>query len=164
LTIQQERDALLEMEYETLERLYQRSPEARDKIANAVGYGTFSNAHMTMVFATAGAGYGSVVDNATGRRTYMRMALGGPGVGLGAKDYRLVMIFTKRGALDKFVESGWELGALADAAATIKETGVQLSLMVDLKSGVEIYSMTEASIVLQASVAGTRYWIDDDLN
>ena len=34
-----------------------------------------------------------VVENATQKRTYMKMALGGVGLGLGVKDYRVVMMF-----------------------------------------------------------------------
>ena len=34
----------------------------------------------------------------------------------------------------------------------------------DIRSGIEIYSMTESGLALQATVAGTKYWKDKDLN
>jgi len=164
LTVQQKRDAIVEMETETLERLYKEAPATKDKIAKAVGYGTFANANVNVILISAGGGYGSVVENATGKRTYMKMALGGVGLGLGAKDYRQVMIFKDKATLDNFIESGWDVGAHADAAAKAGETGGEVSGEGDILPGLEIYSMTESGLALQATIAGTKYWKDADLN
>jgi lipid-binding SYLF domain-containing protein len=116
LTIAEKRQVVIDMEKETLERLYREAPETKEKIQKAVGYGTFSNANVNLILVSAGGGYGSVIDNTTGKRTYMKMALGGVGLGLGAKDYRVVMIFRDKATLNKFLESGWDFGAHADAA------------------------------------------------
>jgi lipid-binding SYLF domain-containing protein len=164
LTIAEKRQVVMDMEKETLERLYREAPETKDKIRNAVGYGTFSNANVNLIFVSAGGGYGSVVDNSTGKRTYMKMALGGVGLGLGAKDYRVVMIFRDKPTLAKFLESGWDFGAHADAAAKAGESGGELSGEGDIISGIEVFSMTESGLALQATVAGTKYWKDDKLN
>jgi lipid-binding SYLF domain-containing protein len=164
LTVVEKRQVVMDMEKETLERLYKESPGTKEKIEKAAGYGTFSNANVNLIFASAGSGYGSVVDNATGKRTYMKMALGGVGLGLGVKDYRVVMIFKDKTALDKFVESGWDVGAHADAAAKAGESGGEVSGEGDIRSGVDVYSMTESGLALQATIAGTKYWKDDKLN
>ena len=164
LTIAEKRQAVMDMEKETLERLYKEAPDTKEKIANSAGYGTFSNANVNLIFASAGGGYGVVVDNATGKRTYMKMALGGVGLGLGVKDYRVVMIFKDKSTLDKFVESGWDFGAHADAAAKAGETGGEVSGEGDIRSGIDVYSMTKSGLALQATLAGTKYWKDDKLN
>ena len=164
LTVEEKREAIVKMETETLDRLYKESPATKDKIAKAAGYGTFANANVNLIFASAGGGYGSVVDNSTGKRTYMKMALGGVGLGLGVKDYRVVMIFKDKATLDKFVESGWDVGAHADAAAKAGETGGEVSGEGDIRSGIEVFSMTESGLALQATIAGTKYWKDDNLN
>ncbi len=164
LTIAEKRQVVIDMEKETLERLYREAPETKEKIKKAVGYGTFSNANVNLILVSAGGGYGSVVDNTTGKRTYMKMALGGVGLGLGAKDYRVVMIFRDKATLSKFLESGWDFGAHADAAAKAGETGGELSGEGDIISGIEVFSMTETGLALQATVAGTKYWKDDKLN
>ena len=164
LTVVEKRQVVMDMENETLGRLYREAPGTKEKIEKAAGYGTFSNANVNLIFASAGGGYGVVVDNATKKRTYMRMALGGIGLGLGVKDYRVVMIFKDRTTLDKFVESGWDFGAHADAAAKADETGGELSGEGDIRSGIEVFSMTESGLALQATVAGTKYWKDDKLN
>ena len=164
LTVVEKRQVITDMEKETLERLYKESPGTKDKIEKSAGYGTFSNANVNLILLSAGSGYGSVVDNATGKRTYMKMALGGVGLGLGVKDYRVVMIFKDKTTLDKFVESGCDVGAHADAAAKAGETGGEVSGEGDIRSGVDVYSMTESGLALQATIAGTKYWKDDKLN
>jgi lipid-binding SYLF domain-containing protein len=164
MTIAEKRQVIMDMEKETLARLYREAPETKEKISKAAGYGTFSNANVNVILISAGGGYGSVVDNSTGKRTYMKMALGGVGLGLGAKDYRVVMIFNDKATLNKFLESGWDFGAHADAAAKAGETGGELSGEGDIISGIEVFSMTESGLALQATVAGTKYWKDDKLN
>ncbi len=94
----------------------------------------------------------------------MKMALGGIGLGLGAKDYRQVLIFNSKEVLNKFIESGWEFGAHADAAAQSGEKGGEMSGEGALGKEIEAYSMTETGLALQATVAGTKYWKNEDLN
>jgi lipid-binding SYLF domain-containing protein len=164
LTVPQRQKIVVDMETQTLQRLYQEQPATRDKIRKAAGYGVFSNANVNLILVSAGGGYGVVTDNSTGRRTYMKMALGGLGLGLGAKDYRQVLIFKSREALDKFITSGWEFGGHADAAAKAGETGGELSAEGDIAADIEAYAMTESGLALQATVTGTKYWKNDDLN
>ena len=164
LTVAEKRQVVADMEKATLERLYKEAPEAKEKVENAPGYGVFSNANVNLLIASAGTGYGVVVDNATKQRTYMKMALGGVGLGLGAKDYRVVMVFKEKGAMDKFVASGWDFGAHADAAAKAGEKGAEASAEGDIRSKIDVYSMTEAGLALQATVAGQKYWKDKELN
>lgn len=164
LPISERQTLVRDMETETLERLYKENPSTKDKIKNAAGYGTFSNANINLIFISAGGGYGSVVDNSTGERTYMKMALGGVGLGLGAKDYRQVLIFNSKEALNSFIDSGWEFGGHADAAAKAGESGAEASAAGAIGSDIEAYSMTESGLALQATIAGTKYWKDKDLN
>jgi len=164
LTLEERRQVVADMETETLQRLYKEAPDTQAKIQNAPGYGVFSNANVNLLIASAGGGYGVVVDNATKQRTYMKMALGGVGLGLGAKDYRVVMIFKDKATMDKFVEKGWDAGAHADAAAKAGDKGAEASAEGDIRSGIEVFSMTESGLALQATIAGTKYWKDKSLN
>ena len=164
LSVAERQNLIVDMETEALNRLYREHPATKETIKQAPGYGVFSNANVNLILASAGGGYGVVVDNSTGERTYMKMALGGVGLGLGVKDYRQVLIFKKKEALTKFVESGWEFGGHADAAAKAGETGGELSGEGDISSDIEVYSMTESGLALQATVTGAKYWRDKDLN
>lgn len=164
LTINQRHTKIQNMEKETLQRLYKEQPSTKKKIKKAAGYGVFANANVNIIFVSGGGGYGSVVDNSTGRRTYMKMALGGIGLGLGVKDYRQVLIFKSKETLTKFIDSGWEFGGHADAAAKAGQSGGELSAEGAIGDNIEAYSMTESGLALQATVAGTKYWHDKDLN
>lgn len=164
LTIAEKRQAVTDMEEQTLAKLYKEAPQTKEEVANAPGYGVFSNANVNLLVASAGTGYGVVVDNATGQRTYMKMALGGVGLGLGAKDYRVVMVFKEKAAMDKFVETGWDFGAHADAAAQAGDKGAEASAEENIGSKISVYSMTETGLALQATVAGQKYWRDKELN
>ena len=164
LPVAERQQLVHDMETETLERLYREQPSTKDKIKKAEGYGVFANANVNVIFVSAGGGYGVVVDNSTGQRTYMKMALGGVGLGLGAKDYRQVLIFRSKDVLKKFIESGWKFGGHADAAAKASDSGGELSGEGAIGSDIEAYSMTESGLALQATVAGTKYWKDKDMN
>ena len=133
------------------------------KIKDAAGYGVFSNANVNLLIASAGSGYGVVVNNKTNERTYMKMALGGVGLGLGVKDYRVVMIFPKAETMEKFITEGWEVGGHADAAAKAGDKGAEGSKQGAI-GDIETYSFTEAGLALQATLAGSKYWKYDELN
>ncbi|HUS74092.1 MAG TPA: YSC84-related protein [Sedimentisphaerales bacterium] len=164
LTLTERKQLVGNMETETIERLYREQPSTKDKIRKAAGYGVFSNANVNLILASAGGGYGVVIDNSTGKRTYMKMALGGIGLGLGVKDYRQVLIFKSKQSLKKFTESGWEFGGHADAAAKSGESGGELSSEGAIGADIEAYSITESGLAIQATVTGAKYWKDDDLN
>ena len=94
----------------------------------------------------------------------MKVSSGGIGFGLGAKDYRQVIIFKTRQALTDFVGSGWGVGSQAEATAKTTESGGDVGADGALGKGLTTYTMTETGLALQATVSGTRYWVDDDLN
>ena len=127
LPLHERQQNIRDMEAETLARLYKEKPSTEKEIAEAAGYGVFSNANVNIILISAGGGYGVVKNNKTGKRTYMKMALGGVGLGLGAKDYRQVLVFKSDEIMDKFIYNGWEFGGHADAAAKAGESGGEAS-------------------------------------
>lgn len=160
------RAAVRKQRDEILAKLYAAHPETKEKIQNAVGYGTFNTKNMNLFLLSTGHGYGIVVDK-SGNETFMAMGSLGVGVGLGAKDLSVVFIFKKDELLKKFIESGWQFGGEADATAKTgdKGTAVAKEAGADVGGNVfEIYQMTDTGVALQATVAGTKYWKDKDLN
>ncbi|MBQ4811201.1 hypothetical protein A7985_01615 [Pseudoalteromonas luteoviolacea] len=159
----QKRSDIIKMKNETLSQLYSEKPDTRAQLRSAVGYAVFSNANVNLLLVSAGTGYGVVHNNKTGNFTYMNMAEGGVGLGLGVKDYRLVLVFHTQKALDKFVEHGWTFGGNADAAAKASEKGA--SVQGELYYGdMSVYTMTKSGLALQATIKGTKFWRDSDLN
>jgi lipid-binding SYLF domain-containing protein len=163
-TVVEKQDYVFKMRDGMLTELYKEKPETKEKVANAAGYGTFSNMNVNLFLASTGNGYGVVHNNATGEDTYMKMAMLGVGIGLGVKDFRAAIIFKTEEALDTFVNKGWEFGGHADAAAKAGDTCAQANVAGDITSGMEIYQFTKNGVALQATVAGTKYWKDKELN
>ena len=150
-----------------LAKLYQEKPEAKAKIQKAVGYGAFNNKNMNLFLLSTGHGYGVVVDAKTGKETFMAMGSLGGGVGLGAKDLSVVFIFKSADAMKQFVEKGYQFGGEASATAKAGEKGGGAAKegAADTSGNLfEVYQMTDTGAALQATVAGTKYWKDKDLN
>lgn len=152
-----------EMAEGMLADLYKLKPIAKDQVKKAAGYAVFSNVGVNLVFASFAGGRGVVVDK-KGRRTYMKMGSAGLGLGLGVKDFRAVFVFRTKAKLDAFVEKGWDFGGQADAAAKSDDKGAALALAESAIPDVEIYQITKNGLALQATLQGTKYWKDKDLN
>jgi lipid-binding SYLF domain-containing protein len=162
----EKRAAVRKQRDEILAKLYAAHPEAKDKIQKAVGYGTFNNKNVNLFLLSTGHGYGVVVDK-NGKETFMAMGSLGGGVGIGAKDLSVVFIFKKSEVMNKFIESGWQFGGEADATAKAGDKGGAAAKEAAADTGgnlFEIYQMTDTGVALQATVAGTKYWKDKDLN
>ncbi|TLU67283.1 hypothetical protein FE810_03085 [Thalassotalea litorea] len=162
-TPDEQRATILSMSEEVVADVEQESPGAKDIIMKAPGYAVFSNAQVNLLIVAAGTGYGVVHDNNTGENTYMDMYEGGVGLGLGAKDFRAVFVFKTQAAMDKFVEDGWAFGGEADAAAKAGDKGGQTSGGVTI-GDIIVYQMTESGLALQATLKGTKYVKNDELN
>ena len=157
------RQAILDMKQDVLTELYKVNVGAKAQVASAPGYAVFSNANINLIFASFSGGQGVVKDNSSGKHTYMKMGEAGIGLGLGVKDFRAVFVFHNRDALNRFINSGWEFGGHADAAAKAGDKGAAVGGEA-LLDGVSIYQMTESGLALQATVKGTKYWKDAELN
>jgi lipid-binding SYLF domain-containing protein len=162
-TPQDKRQAILDMKQEVLSELYACRPQARGQVAKAPGYAVFSNANVNIIFASFGGGYGVVQNARSGKKTYMKMGELGIGLGAGAKDFRTVFIFHDSGTLQQFIDSGWEFGGHADAAAKASDMGAAVGGEA-VFDNITIYQLTESGLALQATVKGTKYWKDDALN
>jgi lipid-binding SYLF domain-containing protein len=162
-SVSQKRQSLLDMRRDVLNKLYMRKPDVRAQVDSAAGYGVFSNANVHLLYFGGSKGRGIVENNRTGERTYMKMGAIGAGIGLGAKDYRVLMVFHDAGTLDRFVNAGWSFGGEADASAKASDQGRAVG-GAGSTSNITIYQFTESGLSLQATVSGTKYWPDDELN
>ena len=163
-TPEEKRASIQSETQKTLDELYAAKPEAKAKVANSVGYGYFSNMNVNLLVMSTENGYGVVHDNSAGKDTYMKMAGAGVGLGMGAKDTRVIMVFTDPKVMENFVTKGWTAGGSADAAAKTKEEGSATGAGATAVPGMEIYQFTKAGLALQATVQGTKFWPDDSLN
>jgi lipid-binding SYLF domain-containing protein len=152
-----------EMAADMLDDLYKLKPIAKDQIRKAAGYAVFTNVGVNLVFASFAGGRGVVVQR-NGKRTYMKMGSAGLGLGLGVKDFRAVFVFRSKDKLQAFLDKGWDFSGQADAAAKSDDKGAALALAETVARDVEVYQITKNGLALQATLQGTKYWKDKDLN
>ena len=159
----EKQQGILKMKSDVLTQLFANKPDTRAQINSAPGYAVFSNANINLFLVSAGTGYGVVKNMGTRQHTYMNMAEGGVGVGLGAKDYRIVMVFHTADAMTHFINNGWSFGGNADAAAKAADKGASIEGEA-YYGDVTVYTFTESGLALQATVKGTKFWKDNELN
>lgn len=164
VTPEEKRLNIAELHEEVVVKMADKYPDIKRKINESPGYGVFSNVSVNLLIAEGGNGFGMVVNNKTGEKTYMKMVLGGVGFGLGVKDLRQLIIFKTTDAMNSFVEKGWDVGAHADATAKAGEKGGEVNTSGDIGSEVEIYEATESGLTLQANVTLAKYYKDKELN
>jgi lipid-binding SYLF domain-containing protein len=167
-TPDEQRADIRKLRDDTLAQLYKEQPAAKGQIADSKGYAVFSNTGINVLMLSTGRGSGVVRDKRSGKDIYMNMFSAGGGFGMGVKTFRAVFIFHTADALDAFVEKGWDFSGQADAAATTdadaeKEVGA-VDMAATLTQGVTVYQLTDKGLALQATLQGTKYWKDDELN
>jgi lipid-binding SYLF domain-containing protein len=162
--IQQKRADIRKMANETLSRLYKVRPSAKEAVAKSAGYAVFSNFGMKIFLAGGGSGGGIAVNNKTKKETFMKMVEVQAGLGLGIKKFRLVWVFENMGDLNRFVDSGWELGGQATAAAQAGGQGGAFAGAISVSPGVWLYQLTDEGLALELTVKGTKYYKAGALN
>jgi lipid-binding SYLF domain-containing protein len=149
---------------QVMQRLYTLQPSAKPMIDKATGHAVFSNFGMKILVAGGGKGEGVAVNHKTKKETFMKMAEVQAGIGFGVKKFNLVWVFENQAALDKFVNSGWELGAQATAAAQKSGQGLGAAGAMPVSPGVWLYQITDDGLALELTAKGTKYYKNDALN
>jgi len=160
----QQRADLRKMATETLSRLYEIQPSAKKAIEKAAGYAVFSNFGMKIFLAGGGSGKGMAVNNANKKETFMKMLEIQAGLGIGVKKFRLVWVFENQKTLNQFINSGWELGGQATAAAKLSDQGGAFAGAMSVSPGVWLYQLTDEGLALELTAKGTKYYKAKDLN
>jgi lipid-binding SYLF domain-containing protein len=144
---------------ETLKRLFAENEYARALFDESMGWAVFDNTKVAFGIS-GGGGRGVAVEKSSGRRAYMKMGTGGVGLGLGVNKYQVIFFFQDETTAKSFIENGWQADAGATAAAGKEAADAKTNFV----NGLAIYQLTEKGLMLNADVAGTKYWLDDELN
>lgn len=164
-TKEERRQDVRDVAENTLQRLYKSQPHARDAIERSAGYAVFSNFGMKIFFAGGGTGSGIAVNRKAKTETFMKMVEVQAGLGVGVKKFRLVWVFEKQSDLDRFINSGWELGAQATAAAQVSGKGQELYAgAMSVSPGIWLYQLTDEGLAAELTAKGTKYYKDAELN
>ena len=90
----------------------------------------------------------------------MEMGTIGVGASLGGQKYDVIFLFETEQNLSHFVKNGWQADASANAAAGESGVNKQTAFI----NGLAIYQMTDGGLMVNADIAGTKYWRDGNLN
>jgi lipid-binding SYLF domain-containing protein len=148
-----------EVAKETLDKLFAENAKAKSLHDESVGWAVFDNTKVAFGLS-GGGGNGVAVSKTSGRKAYMKMGTGGVGLGLGVNKYQIVFLFQDEQTLKNFIEKGWQ----ADAGATASAGREAAEAKTNFTNGLAIYQLTEKGLMLNADIAGTKYWLNDNLN
>lgn len=160
----EERKELQEARTAALNKLFAEKPAAKKEIQNARGYAVFSNIGLNLGLISSQRGGGILRDHRDGEDTYFKMFSAGGGYGLGVKDFAAIFIFMTDEALNQFETEGWDFSAQADANLESETEGDGVETAVTAMPGTKMYQITDAGVALQATLQGTKFWPDEDLN
>jgi lipid-binding SYLF domain-containing protein len=152
------------MAQDTLQRLYQAEPNAKSAVEGAAGYAVFSNLGVKILIAGSGNGQGIAVNNKSKNETFMKMLELQAGLGMGVKKFRVVFVFDNEKAFNSFVNSGWQFGGQATAAAKTGDKGGSMAGAASVSDGVWMYQLTDKGLAVEITAKSTKYYKDDDLN
>lgn len=139
---QEQRQSILKVRNGTLNQLYKLKPPTRLEIEQAAGYGVFEINGLNAVLA--GKHGRGVVQEKSGKFTYMQLARTDIGPGATLRPYWQVLVFRDAQQLSQFVSAG----SPADGADT---------------ASVTVYQLNELG-VSTPSTWGARYFRDPNLN
>jgi len=161
---EKKREKSRKMAAQTLEELNKLQPTSKQAIQKAAGYAVFNNMGTNLLLLSTARGAGIAMNNQSKQETFMKMISAGAGLGIGVKDYRVIFVFEKADALNRFLDSGWSGSAQTDAAAKMGKSGAAYSGAVEVNPGVWVYQITKNGLALQLTLQGTKYYKDGDLN
>jgi lipid-binding SYLF domain-containing protein len=161
---EEQQQKIVAMSEQSLQQLYQAQPSAKAAVKNAAGYAVFSDFGVKILFAGSGTGHGVAVNKQTGQKTFMKMVEAQAGLGLGVTKFRNIFVFDTQKAMDSFVNSGWQFGGQATAAAKTATSGGAMAGAAQVDDGVWLYQLTEEGLAASVTVTGAKYYKNDSLN
>jgi lipid-binding SYLF domain-containing protein len=162
--VKQEQADIRKMVNETLNRLYKLQPGAKSAISKSAGYAVFNNFGTKILVVGGGTGKGILFDKKNKKEVFMKMIEAQAGLGMGIKKFSVIFVFDKQSNVDSFVNSGWEFGGQATAAAKMGEEGGAFAGAMSVSPGVWMYQLADDGLAVELTGKGTKYYKDDDLN
>lgn len=151
----QKRSNIAEMQDESLQDFYQKKPELQQIVKQAAGYAILKTWTMGII-PGGGAGYGVLVDNATGKKTYLQMGQFSLGVIFMAKDGRTLLVFDDAQTMQDFTTGKWVGGGAVDATFAFGEFGGQANAT-GYFDKVRVYELTKNGVALRAYMPLIKY-------
>jgi lipid-binding SYLF domain-containing protein len=161
---QAKQQALLKMADETLKEVYAMDPKAREKVEGAYAYAVFDDYIYNAVFYVAGKGSGVAFRTSTKEPVYMMMLRAGTGPGVGYTKFRQLLIIKNKTTYDEMTTVGADVEASANATFKVGDFGGSQLYSGSFNPFLDVYTITDAGVDLQANWGGVEYLKDPGLN
>jgi lipid-binding SYLF domain-containing protein len=158
------RQALLKMADETLKEVYAMDPKAKDKVEKAYAYAVFDDYIYNAVLYVAGKGDGVAFRNSTKAPEYMLMLRAGTGPGVGYTKFRQLLIIKNETTYKEMTTVGLDVEASANATFKVDDFGGSKLYAGSFNPYVDVYTITDAGVDLQANWGGVEYIKNPGLN
>jgi lipid-binding SYLF domain-containing protein len=137
---------------------------AQADLDEAAGYAAITNIGTSVLLIGADDGYGVLVNNETGERTYLDVSGVDFGPGVGIAKYRTLMIFEDPEPLQRFKEGHWEFGAGVAATAKTEDAGGSAENAATFNNDVDVYITGEEGLAVSAAIRGMVIKVNPELN
>ncbi|MCC6409189.1 MAG: lipid-binding SYLF domain-containing protein [Planctomycetes bacterium] len=131
-------------------------PELAEALRNCAGYAVFPKVGKAAMGVGGAYGKGVLYENGV-VVGYCDMSQASVGLQLGGQTYTEIVCFTDKSALKKFKHGDFAFDA--QASTTAMEAGA--SKNADYGHGVEVYTLNEAGMMVEASVGGQKFTYKD---
>jgi len=158
------RQALLKMADDTLKEIYAIDPKSKDKVEKAYAYAVFDDYVYNAVFYVAGKGSGVAFKNPEKKPVYMLMLRAGTGPGIGYTKFRQLLIIKNEKTLKEMATVGLDVEMSANATFKVGDFGGSQLYSGSFNPYIDVYTLTDAGIDLQANWGGVEFIKDRGLN
>jgi len=156
--------ALLKMADETLKEVYAMDPTAKEKVEKAYAYAVFDDYIYNAVFYVAGKGSGVAFKTSTKEPVYMMMLRAGTGPGVGYTKFRQLLIIKNKTTFEEMTTIGADVESSANATFKVGDYGGSKLYAGSFNPYLDVYTITDAGVDLQANWGGVEYLKDPGLN
>jgi lipid-binding SYLF domain-containing protein len=152
------RQSLQKMAGDTLKEIYAMDPKSKDKVEKAYAYAVFDDYIYNAVLYVAGQGSGvAFVNNSTKVPEYMLMFRAGTGPGVGYTKFRQLLIFKNKSTYEEMTTVGFDVEASVNATMKLGDFGGSQLYAGSFNPYLDVYTITDAGIDLQANWGGVEY-------
>ena len=155
--IDQQSDSTLEMV------MADKSGLTQERLDEAAGYATITNVGTQVLLIGADDGYGVLIDNGTGERTYLDISGVDFGPGVGIAKYRTLMVFETSEVLQKFKDGQWEFGADVSATAKTEDSGGSAEDNASFDNDIDVYVSGEKGLAASANIRSMNVAVNKEL-
>ena len=137
----------------------------KQEVMDAVGYAAITNIGTQLLLLGADDGYGVLVDNSSGERTYLNISGVDFGPGVGIAKYRTLILFEDKEKMDRFKKGHWEFGGgVAAVAKTGGGSGGSAEDAASFDKDVDVYITGEDGLAVAANIRGMNIKVNKELN